>query len=84
MIKPEYLSEKIRKFAYKYPIYVFYSSIRKISKTELVIKKEIKVSFSRKNANKQIYLLNSSSPYAVMNLIYITQKHEFDYKNIRC
>ncbi|GAA6241529.1 hypothetical protein F030043B2_05710 [Bacteroides fragilis] len=58
MIKPEYLTEKVRKFAYKYPIYVFYSSIRKISKKDRVIKREIKISFSCKNANKQIYLHN--------------------------
>ena len=64
MIKPEYLSEKVRKSAYKYPVYVFYSSIRKISKTEPVIKKGIKISFSHKNANKQIYLHNSFSPHA--------------------
>lgn len=58
MIKPEYLSEKIRKFAYKYPIYVFHSSIRTISKKDRVIKREIKISFSCKNTNKQIYLHN--------------------------
>ena len=64
MIKPEYLSEKVRKSVYKYPIYTFCLSIIKISKTEPVIKKGIKISFSHKNANKQIYLHNSFSPHA--------------------
>lgn len=61
MIKPEYLSEKVRKSAYKYSIYTLYLSIRKISKAEPVIKKEIKVSFPRKNTNKLIYLRNPFS-----------------------
>ena len=58
MIEQEYLPEKARKSVYKYSIYVLYFSIRKILRIATVTKREIKISFSCKNANKQIYLHN--------------------------
>lgn len=83
MIKPEYLSEKIRKFAYKYPIYVFHSSIRTISKKDRVIKREIKISFSCKTQINKSICTTISLCVLVIRFIHITKRHRFDYKNIR-
>ncbi|RGJ15855.1 hypothetical protein E7X19_05170 [Bacteroides fragilis] len=53
MIEPEYLPEKARKSVYKYSIYVLYFSIRKILRIATITKREIKISFSCKNAKKK-------------------------------
>ena len=59
MIEPEYLPEKARKSVYKYSIYVLYFSIRKILRIATVTKREIKISFQKRE--KKIYLRDSFS-----------------------